>query len=48
MGIFEALRSTNQNLGNNRDDLLQFFAGAAFGVLFLFWSAWTLRLVLMV
>ena len=47
MGFFETLRSATSSFGENREDLAEFFAGAGFGVMFLCWFAWTLKLVLM-
>ena len=47
MGFFETLRSAKSNVGENRNDLAEFIAGAAFGLLFLVWTLWTLDLVLL-
>lgn len=45
MGIFETLRSNRSSFGQNRDDLIQFVAGAAFGIMFLTWTFWTWHLI---
>jgi len=34
-------------LSRNRNDLLEFIAGATFGVMFLCWTVWTFKLIVL-
>lgn len=45
MEILNKLRSSYLSSGHGRDDLIQFFCGAIFGLLFVWWTAWTWTLI---
>jgi len=47
MRFFKNFGSDHPSLIQNRDDVIQFLAGAALGVVFVYWAIWTFQLIVL-